>query len=222
MPVETFDPEGEQRYERQAPTRLTPEQKAAAYAASPQGMQEQQWQESQDMFAPFIGMGEQGLAGMGSLMSGEYTPSSEMQYQQGLGEMALSNAYGAGGMGRSSAAQTGFGNMYADLLGEDVQRQYGDMYSMMGVGRGAVGQIGQAGNAYQQNMGNIYGQQGAANAATAMAKGQSAANMWNTAGSALGGATQYMMQNPGMFSGGGSNPYMSTSNPMGLTPGQGM
>ena len=138
--------------------------------------QRDQYQRMQDLYAPYRQAGEQGIQGLSNMVMGggnqPFKLSQMGQYQRGLGEMGLANAFTAGGRSQSSANQKAHGNFYADLLGEDVDRQLGEKYDMVRMAQGAAGAVGAAGQTAQQNIGNLYGSLGTMQAQNALNFGQ--------------------------------------------------
>jgi hypothetical protein len=157
-PMDLFGNRAKYAAEQARKTQMTGAEEAIA-------QQREQYQRMQNIYAPYRQAGEQAIGGLGYMITGQGEGSpfqlSQMgQYQRGLGEMALSNAYTAGGLSRSSAAQKGYGDFYADLLSEDVDRQLGERYDLVRMAQGAAGAVGAAGSAAQQNVGGIYGNLG--------------------------------------------------------------
>ncbi len=176
-------------------------------------IQRQQFYAQQEQQRPFTELGQNALAGFG-----QYRETPEFGMMLGQGARAIDRGQAAGGMYDSSAAGERMAGFVNQLTGDEMNRQYQQQLNALKIGQGAAGAVGGAAGAFGQQGANIYGQQGQLAAQNALNRGNQQAMMWNTAGNVAGGLGNYLAMQPSGY----QNPLMSSGNPLGLTPGQGL
>jgi hypothetical protein len=86
-----------------------------------------------------------------------------------------------------------------EILSSLINQQYSRLGNIAGMGQNAAAGQASAGMNMASNIGNLYGQQGAAQAGAALARGQATANMWGNIAGSVGLAAGL-----GGFGGGGA------------------
>ena len=174
--------------------------------------QRRQYDETKALLAPYVTAGkgaigaQQDILGLGGSGAQEqaiyrlaYGPQMSAMVQQGENAMRQ-NASATGGL-RGGNFQEALAQFRPQLLNQMIQQQFSNLGGLTSVGANAA--AGQA-NFGQQSSNNIQtalGQQGAAQAGVAMAKGRNNAQFWN----GLGQMGSMMGSSGGGF-GGGSLP----------------
>jgi hypothetical protein len=179
-------------------------QKSAAKSASQaqtraadQGIAEQrrQFEAMQQLMAPFVSGGQDaftqmlGLTGVGGpeaqqqmierIQAGPEYGALVRQGEEGI----LQSASATGGL-RGGNVQEALAKFRPEILSSLINQQYSRLGNIAGMGQNAAAGQASAGMNMASNIGNLYGQQGAAQAGAALARGQATANMWgNIAGS---------------------------------------
>lgn len=171
----------------------------AQTAASAAGIAEQrrQFDAVQALLKPYIDAGtgavgsEQdllGLSGAGkqrqAITGLEQSPQFQMLQQQGENAL-LQNASATGGL-RGGNIQAALAQFRPQVLSQLIEQQFGRLGQVSGLGQASA--AGQAAAAQQQgsDIATLLGQQGAAQAGSALASGQAQANLWGNIGSSIG------------------------------------
>tara|TARA_R110000751_G_scaffold255366_2_gene354894 strand:- start:3988 stop:4755 length:768 start_codon:yes stop_codon:yes gene_type:complete len=166
---------------------------AAQSRSAEMGIQEQrrQFDAATRLFQPYV---EAGVGSMGQqqallgLSGPEAQAQAISQLEQGSlyqsmvqqGEEAiLANASATGGL-RGGNTQGALAQFRPQMLNEVIQNQFKNLGSLTSMGQASAAKQAAAGQTAGTNIANLYGQQGAAQAGSALAQG----NAW---GSALGG-----------------------------------
>jgi len=146
--------------------------------------------------------GQQNLLGLGgsaaqqqaiqALQSG---PQFQALQQQGENAI-LQNASATGGL-RGGNTQAALAQFRPQLLNSLINQQFQNLGSLTSVGQNAAAGVGNAGMQSSQQVQNALGQQGAAQAGSALATGQANANLWGGLGST--GATLGTLSLMGKF-----------------------
>ncbi len=179
-------------------------QKSAAKSASQaqtraadQGIAEQrrQFDAMQQLMAPFVSGGQDAFTQMLGL-TGVGGPEAQQQMIEriqagpeygalvGQGEEAILQSASATGGLRGGNVQEALAKFRPEILSSLINQQYSRLGNIAGMGQNAAAGQASAGMNMASNIGNLYGQQGAAQAGAALARGQATANMWgNIAGS---------------------------------------
>jgi len=198
------------------------QKKAAQTAATAQtqaaemGIAEQrrQFDAMQQLMSPYV-QGGQGAFSQMMAATGAMGPEAQQQYIQGIeqgpefgalvrqGEEAILQSASATGGLRGGNVQEALAKFRPEMLSGLLNQQYGRLGGLAQMGQAsAAGQSAQGMN-MASNIGNLFGQQGAAQAGAALARGNATANMWgNIAGSVgLAGGMGYLDGLGGMFQG---------------------
>ena len=194
-------------------------QKSAAKSASQaqtqaadKGIAEQrrQFDAMQQLMAPFVSGGQDafsqlmGLTGVG----GPEVQQQMIERIQGgpeygalvrQGEEAILQSASATGGLRGGNVQEALAKFRPEILSSLINQQYGRLGNIAGMGQNAAAGQASAGMNMASNIGNLYGQQGAAQAGAALARGQATANMWGNIAGSVGLAAGL-----GGFGGGGA------------------
>lgn len=178
-----------------AANRATDAQSDAAYAAIDE--QRRQFDQLRQLLSPYAEAGEpalQGmldLAGLGS-QGGQAAAISQQEQNplfQGLlqqGENAiLQNASATGGL-RGGNVQGALGQFRPQLLNQFIEQQYGRLGGLTQLGQNSAAGIGTAGLNSANQIGQQYGNIGAAQAGGALARGQAQSNLFGFPAQALG------------------------------------
>lgn len=171
----------------------------AQTAASEAGIAEQrrQFDAVQALLKPYIEAGtgalgaQQNLIGLGgaakqreAIAGLEQSPQFQMLQQQGENAL-LQQASATGGL-RGGNIQAALAQFRPQLLSQMIESQYGKLSGLTGIGQASA--TGQAAAAQQQgsDIAALLGQQGAAQAGSALAAGQGQAQAWGNVGQAIG------------------------------------
>lgn len=182
----------------------------AQSASSAAGIAEQrrQFDYIQELLKPYVeagsgAMGAQqnllGLSGPGAQQQAiaalEGSPQFAAMQQQGENAL-LQNASATGGL-RGGNMQGALAQFRPQLLNQMVENQFARLGSISSMGQASA--AGQANMAQQTggNIANLLGQQGQAQAGSALAQGQATANMWSGLGGTAGNLA--MMKSLKMF-----------------------
>lgn len=103
-------------------------------------------------------------------------PQMRAMTQQGENAI-LQNASATGGL-RGGNTQGALAQFRPQLLNQLIQQQYSNLGGLVSVGQNAAAGVGNAGQNSSNQIINALGQQGAAQAGSALAQGQANANMW--------------------------------------------
>ena len=176
--------------------------------------------EQQAMSQPYLDFGYQGVAGLGQGRDFDFRATPEYGYRQGLGNQALAGMQGIS----PDVAQFAQRQMGMDLDRQEQDNSYQRLMDQVRIGQGQAGQAGGQAQQYGSALANAYQNAGNMNMAAQSAYNTGQQNTMNTALGQASSIPAYMMwQNyQGGLGGGGGNPYISQSNPLGLTRGQGL
>ncbi|MEC8058243.1 MAG: hypothetical protein VX136_14255 [Pseudomonadota bacterium] len=172
---------------------------AAQTAASDASIEEQrrQFDAMTELMKPYVNAGTQGLTGQQDLLGlngsakqqsaiDAINNSSAMQTYLQQGENAiLQNASATGGL-RGGNTQSALSQFRPQLLNQLVNQQYQNLGGLTSLGQNAAAGVGNAGMQSANNISNLLGSIGQAQAGSALAQGQANANMWNGINSAIG------------------------------------
>lgn len=171
----------------------------AQTAASEAGIAEQrrQFDAIQKLLAPYVSSGETaigaqknliGLGGAGEQQKAieglQNSPQFQMLQQQGENAL-LQNASATGGL-RGGNLQAALAQFRPQILSQLIESQYGKLGALSGLGQASA--AGQAAAAQQtgSDIAALLGQQGAAQAGSALASGQAQAQAWGSVGQSIG------------------------------------
>ncbi len=179
--------------------------KAARSAAGAQtesaqlGIDEQrrQFDRVQELLAPYVSAGEGGLGGQLALagLSGPEAeqaaidriiagPQYEALVQQGE-QGILQNAAATGGL-RGGNTQGALAQFRPQVLSGLIEQQYGRLGGLTGIGQASAAGVGAAGQQTGSSIAALLGQQGAAQAGSALARGQANADLFGTLSGGIG------------------------------------
>lgn len=173
---------------------------AAAQSESSQAAideQRRQFDMVQELMKPYVNAGTQGLAGQQDLLGlngaekqkaaiDAINNSQAMQTYLQQGENSiLQNASATGGL-RGGNTQSALSQFRPQLLNQLVNQQYQNLGGLTSLGQNAAAGVGNAGMQSANNIGNLLGTIGQAQAGSALAQGQANANMWNSVSNAIG------------------------------------
>lgn len=113
----------------------------------------------------------------------ESSPIYKGMYQQGE-DAILQNASATGGL-RGGNTESLLAQYRPQLLNHLIQQRFNNLGSITSMGQNAAAGVGNAGMSTGNNISNLYGQQGAANAGAALAGGQAIANVAGSIPTAL-------------------------------------
>jgi hypothetical protein len=171
----------------------------AQIATSDAGIVEQrrQFDAIQKLLSPYITAGtgaisaQQNLIGLGgateqqkAIDALQQSPQFQMLQQQGENAL-LQNASATGGL-RGGNLQAALAQFRPQLFSQLIESQYGKLGALSGLGQASA--AGQAAAAQQtgSDIATLLGQQGAAQAGSALASGQAQANAWGNVGQSIG------------------------------------
>jgi hypothetical protein len=171
----------------------------AQTAASEAGIAEQrrQFDAVRKLLEPYVGAGtsaigaQQNLIGLGgaaeqqkAITALQQSPQFQMLQQQGENAL-LQNASATGGL-RGGNLQAALAQFRPQLLSQLIESQYGKLGALSGLGQASA--AGQAAAAQQtgSDIATLLGQQGAAQAGSALASGQAQAQAWGNVGQSIG------------------------------------
>jgi len=167
--------------------------------ASQAGIEEQrrQFDQIQQLLSPYVTAGNGALAGQQNLLglngadaqqaaiNGiQASPQFAALQQQGNNGI-LSNASATGGL-RGGNVQGALAQFSPALLSQLIQQQYSNLGGLTSIGQNAAAGVGNAGLQTGNNITNLLGQQGSAQAGAALAAGRANSQMYNTIGNAFG------------------------------------
>ncbi|WP_288384600.1 hypothetical protein [uncultured Acinetobacter sp.] len=159
--------------------------------------QRRQFDAVQELMKPYVNAGTQGLSGQSDLLGlngadkqqaaiDAINNSAAMKTYVQQGENALlQNASATGGL-RGGNTQSALAQFRPQLLNQLVNQQYQNLGGLTSIGQNAAAGVGNAGMQTANNIGNLLGSIGQAQAGNALAQGQASANMWNSVTGALG------------------------------------
>lgn len=171
----------------------------AQQAAAEAGIAEQQRQFDavQKLLAPYVQAGTGALTGQQNLigLNGENAQAMAIQslqqspqftslLQQGENSI-LQNASATGGL-RGGNAQAALAQFSPALLAQTINDQYGKLSGLTTLGQNSAAGVGTAGMNTGNNITNLLGQMGSAQAGNALAAGNAQAAAWGAPAGALG------------------------------------
>jgi len=163
------------------------------------GIQEQQRQFDaiQKLLSPFVNAGTGALGGQqdilglngagaqqGAIAGIQSSPQFTALAQQGE-DAILANASATGGL-RGGNVQGALGQFRPQLLAQLIDQQYSRLGGLTSLGQNAAAGVGNAGMATGNNITQLLGQQGAAQAGAALSAGQANSQFINSATNAFG------------------------------------
>lgn len=159
--------------------------------------QRRQFEAIQKLLSPYVQTGTGALGAQGALLglSGpqaqqeaiaalESSPQFQALTQQGESAL-LQQASATGGL-RGGNLQSALAQFRPQMLSQLIESQFGRLGSVAGLGQASAAGVGAAGQQTGANIANLLGQQGAAQAGAALARGQAQANIFGTIGSTIG------------------------------------
>lgn len=197
---------------RNAQKKAAKQASQAQTRAAEMGVAEQrrQFEAMQQLMAPFVTGGQDAFSQLLGL-SGAAGPEAQQQFIERIqagpeygalvrqGEEAILQSASATGGLRGGNVQEALAKFRPEILSSLIQQQYGRLGGIAQIGQAAAaGQAAQGMN-MASNIANLYGQQGAAQAGSALARGQATANMWGNIAGGLG-----LAGGLGMFGQGGA------------------
>lgn len=192
--------------------------------AAQSGIDEQrrQFAEVQKLLAPYVQAGTQGLSGQQALLglAGPDAEQAAIQRLQGgetfkaltqQGENALLQRASATGGLRGGNIQAALAQFRPQLLAGLIEQQYGRLGGLATAGQNSAAGVGTAGMTTGSNIGNLLGQQGAAQAGGQLAGAAPFANLLGMplqmAGMNYARTGQFGMPSFGNLFGGGAGQY---------------
>jgi hypothetical protein len=158
--------------------------------------QRRQFDAIQKLLSPYVSSGESALAGQLDLLglNGPEAESAAIQRissgegfnaQVEQGENALrQNAAATGGL-RGGNLQAALSQFRPQMLSSAIDSQFNKLGGITKVGQASAAGVGAAGQQTGQVIAGLYGDQGAAEAGAALAKGQADANMYGNIAGAI-------------------------------------
>ncbi len=202
--------------------------KAASKAADAQtqaadrGVEEQrrQFDAVRELLSPYVEAGDVALEQQLALggMSGREAQreaisaiesGQEFQALTQQGEEAILQSAAATGGLRGGNTQAALAQFRPQVLSSLINQQYSRLGGITSLGQQSAAGVGTAGMQTGQNISNLYGQQGAAAAGSALASGQAFGNVMGSIGQYAGGVSAGIFPNP--FGGGGGGTAPTTS-----------
>ena len=178
-------------------------------ASADKGIAEQQRQfdRIQKLLEPYVGAGETALSQQMALggMSGPEAQQAAIAAIEGgqefetltrSGEEAILQQASATGGVRGGNVQSSLAQFRPQVLSSLINQQYGRLGGLTTLGQNAAVGVGNAGMQTGQNISNLYGQQGAAAAGSALASGQAWGNVLGGVGQYAGGISSGIYANP--------------------------
>lgn len=194
--------------QRKAGNRASDAQQQAAQLGIDE--QHRQFDAIQKLLSPYVNAGTGALTGQMDLLgrNGNDAQSAAIQALQSspqftsalqLGEnRILANASATGGL-RGGNTQAALMQYSPQLLAATINDQYSRLGGLTSLGANAAAGVGNAGMQVGNNVTNLLGQQGAAQAGAFLNQGRQTSNMWsafgNSFGQALGGFSGYTRPN---------------------------
>lgn len=181
---------------------------AAQTQASELSIEEQrrQFDALQGLMKPYVDAGTQGLTGQQNLLglnganqqqqaidAINNSPAMQTYLQQGENAL-LQNASATGGL-RGGNTQQALSQFRPQLLNQLINQQFQNLGGITSIGQNAAAGVGNAGMQSANNIGNLLGNAGDAQAGAAIARGQANSQMW-------GGVTNAIGQIGGAYMGG--------------------
>ena len=182
---------------------------AAQTQAADMGIEEQrrQFDLMRELLSPYVEAGDASL--MQQLALGGFSgpeaqreaisrieQGSEYQSLVASGEEAiLQNASATGGL-RGGNTQSSLAQFRPQVLSSLINQQYSRLGGITSLGQQSAAGVGTAGMQTGQNIANLYGQQGAAQAGSALAQGQAFGNVIGSLGQYAGGVSSGVYANP--------------------------
>jgi len=181
----------------------------AQTASAEAGIAEQrrQFDFVQELLAPYVSAGNDGLSGqMGLLgLAGPEAQQSAISAIEGGPQMAalqqqgenaiLQNASATGGL-RGGNTQGALAQFRPQMLNSLIDQQYGRLGGLSAMGQASAAGVGAAGQAMGNNVSQLFAQQGAAQAGASLAQGQAMGNMFGQVGQAGGFMASKFGQRP--------------------------
>lgn len=182
--------------------------------------QRRQFDRVQELLSPYVEAGDASLIQQLALggMSGveaqreaisNIEQGAEYQSLVGAGEEAMLQSAAATGGLRGGNTQAALAQFRPQVLSSLINQQYSRLGGLATMGQNSAVGVGNAGQVAATNIGNLYGQQGAAAAGSALASGQAFGNVMGSIGQYAGGVASGAFPNP--FGGGGSSLAPTTS-----------
>ena len=188
--------------------------------AADRGVEEQrrQFDAVRELLSPYVEAGDVALEQQMALggMSGREAQreaisaiesGQEFQALTQQGEEAILQSASATGGLRGGNTQASLAQFRPQVLSSLINQQYSRLGGMTALGQQSAAGVGTAGMQTGQNIANLYGQQGAAAAGSALASGQAFGNVMGSIGQYAGGVASGAFPNP--FGGGGTAPTTS-------------
>lgn len=163
--------------------------------------QKRQFDAIQELLRPYNQAGTQSLGMQQSLLglngntaqtdlinqlmnSGQFNELAQQQENA-----LLQNASATGGL-RGGNIQAALAQFRPNLLNQMIQQQYGNLGGLTALGQNAAAMTGNAGQQMANNVGNLYNQQGAAQAGAYLNAGRQQGNMFNSVLGGIGGLSR--------------------------------
>ena len=159
--------------------------------------QRRQFDAVQKLMAPYVSSGTTALTRYNALsgLSGPEAQQSIIQQIQGgpefgalvrSGEEAILQSASATGGLRGGNTQEALAKFRPEILSSLIRDEYSRLGGMVSMGQNAAAGVGNAGMNTGNNISNLYGQIGQAQAGGALARGQATADMWGNVAGAVG------------------------------------
>jgi hypothetical protein len=197
---------------------------AAQTQAADLGIEEQrrQFDRVRELLSPYVEAGDVSLIQQMALggMSGPKAQreaisaiegGQEFQALTQQGEEAILQSASATGGLRGGNTQSALAQFRPQVLSSLINQQYSRLGGLTAMGQQSAAGVGTAGMQTGQNIANLYGQQGAAAAGSALASGQAFGNVMGSIGQYAGGVSAGIFPNPFGGFGGGSSLAPTTS-----------
>jgi hypothetical protein len=182
---------------------------AAQTQAADKGIEEQrrQFDRVQELLSPYVEAGDASLIQQMALggMSGAEAQreaisaiegGQEFQTLTQQGEEAILQSASATGGLRGGNTQAALAQFRPQVLSSLINQQYSRLGGLTAMGQQSAAGVGTAGMQTGQNIANLYGQQGAAAAGSALASGQAFGNVMGSIGQYAGGISAGIFENP--------------------------
>lgn len=170
----------------------------AQIESSQRGIDEQrrQFDNIQKLLAPYVSSGEMALSGQLDLLGlngpeaekiaiDRITSGEGFKERVAQGENALRQNASATGDLRGGDLKAVLSQFRPQMLSSAIESQFNKLGGITNVGQASAAGVGAAGQQTGANIANLYGQQGAAQAGSALAEGQANANMWGNIAGAI-------------------------------------
>jgi len=177
--------------------------------AADQGIKEQrrQFDAIRELLSPYVEAGDVALEQQMALggMSGREAQrkaisaiesGQEFQALTQQGEEAILQSAAATGGLRGGNTQAALAQFRPQVLSSLINQQYSRLGGVTALGQQSAAGVGTAGMQTGQNIANLYGQQGAAAAGSALATGQAFGNVMGSIGQYAGGVASGVFPNP--------------------------